>query len=61
MQKAEPSSRFKPPICAKHGLVMVERFDYERINALAEHALPTGQFDCMQCLEEERAEAGEKR
>lgn len=50
-----PLGRIESPRCEKHGLVMVEKFRYERINASAERAIPTGEFSCIRCGDESRA------
>ena len=37
------------PKCPTCGRVMCEQFDYERINAVAERAVPNGEFRCYLC------------
>jgi len=35
--------------CPKCGFVMVEEFEYRKVNDLAELAIPTGRFSCLHC------------
>ncbi len=37
------------PKCPKCGFVMVEDFEYRRVNEHADIAIPTGQFSCFKC------------
>lgn len=49
---AAPSAeRVEPPtpMCPKCSTVMVQTFDYRRVNAIAETATPNGGFTCFKC------------
>jgi hypothetical protein len=39
--------------CPKCGYVMIEKFAYRRVNEDTEIAVPTGQFSCIKCDDEE--------
>ena len=44
----------EPPRCKKHGLVMVQKYRYQRVNRVAELAIPTGEYWCRRCEDERR-------
>lgn len=44
------------PVCHKCGFVMVEEFDYRKINEMTELAIQTGCYVCLHCTRAVREE-----